>query len=212
MLALWIVSGILLLLLALLLAPVSARAAYVGGGLSLSVHYLFLRFPIFSMREEKPAKEKPEKEKTPEPEKPGKPKKKTKIGAKEALELLKGSRGGLNTLRRHLVFYGVEVHAAVGGPDAHQAAVFYGKLCAAVLCGLSVLGGMFVLKEPAIQIVPAFYREKTEWNIRFRVRILPWFVLVAVLRVLFTVLRVFQKAGKDNKVKGGIPNESAVSN
>ena len=213
MVALAAIAGILLALLALLLAPVSVRAAYTAGEFRLSVHYLFLKFPILPKPEEKPEKkgrpkkDKPKKKKAAEE----KQKKKTKWTPGLVWELVKSTRKGLNTLRRHLVFYRVEIYAAVGGSDAHKAAVAYGNLNTVVYCGLSVVGTLFPLKDVTVRLLPAFYRESTAWDVRFRVRIIPLFAAGAAIQIAFAAIAAILKGKQDNKRKGGIPHESAAS-
>jgi hypothetical protein len=208
MTALIIIASILAFFLLLLLAPVSVEVRYQRGEADVKAHYLFLSYDLLKKRPAKPKKEPPPKE--PEPEAGEKPKKKKENPLPMIWKLLKASRWGLGLFRRHLVFSRVRIILRVGGEDAHQIALTYGKVSAAVTAALDVIGLAFVLRKPDVAIAPDFLAPGIDAEARLRVGIRPLFALMAGVSIFRQYLRL-QTRNKKRLNKGGKQHERAKS-
>lgn len=185
----WIVfGGVMALLLFLLCWPVAVDVSVKADKPGAVVRYLFFRRNLLP---DIPAGEKASPPKTRRKKKPrekdGEKLEKEKRSLTELLplvwDMLKGSRGGLRTLRRHLVFSRVEIYICVGGEDAHRTALRYTHLCMAVVAALDVIGMLFVLRRPKVGVAPDFTKASTRYELGARVSIRPLFALGAALRV-----------------------------
>lgn len=214
MLALMIIGGILLLIFLLLLVPVRLRFSLWDSEMSASVHYLFFRFRILPLPEEKePAKKKKKAKKEPEPksekeEKPQKDKQPFSEKWEKIRGLIRSAKKSVALLCRHVVIYKLHAEVVVARPDAHKTALAYAKTTSFGAILLEVLDWAFVLKKPRVRISPDFTREKSVYNVAFRVRIRPLFAIIAGLQVLFAFLKT---SSKKSKQKGGQQYESAAS-
>lgn len=207
--ALVIIAAVLLFFLLLSLAPLSVSVALKDGRAAIYLRYLLFKINLSPDKPAKKQAKKPgkksllerllEKRKKKEPQegeqekKPGKKKPAAEL-AKTGLELLKASKRGLNTLRKHLVFSHVEVYVRVGGEDAHKTAVRYAQIGLIVPAALDVIGRMFVLKEPKVGIAPDFAAPKTRYELAVRVGMRPYFATLAVIRLLMDALPIFLRA------------------
>ncbi|MDL2234122.1 DUF2953 domain-containing protein [Ruminococcaceae bacterium OttesenSCG-928-L11] len=220
MLALWIILGLIGLLFLLLCFPVSVRVEH-GGETTVHIRYLFLRFRVFPMQD------KPRKKRTDSQKRKRKSRKKEKPAEETAsltqtidmvLSLLKSSRWSLGLLRRHLVFSDVKLFILIGGEDAADVAIQYGKFCAVCYPALGTICSWFTVKSPAICIVPGFTRTRNEYDVGVTARIIPHFAILAALglAVRFLVLLAKSQSKRSNppqpkSKKGGRNYESAKS-
>lgn len=218
MTALNIAVLVLLFLGILLFAPVSLRFAYENKKMRATVHYLFIRLNFspeaLTKRAEKKAVREV-KEEYKEKEKKEKPPKAARDTAKTVWELIKSSKKGFRILRKHLIFYKIKIRILAGGEDAAETAILYGRLCALIANGISLLGVLFAVREPEIAIAPDFLSGKSVYDLRFRVRISPWYVLRALLYIVVRFLKITGGAQKNKKKreknKGGKHHEPTAS-
>lgn len=180
---------IVLFLLLIFLAPVSAQVSQRRGQLAVQLHYFFFRIQLFPFKPKKEARKKAKRK--PEA---AKEKKKTDITAALIWELVKTSRRGLRILRRHIVFSNVQIYISVGGEDARETALNQAKYAAAVAAMLDVIGLLFVLKPPRVGILPDFTSSETRYDLSFRAGIRPFFALMAGSNILIRFFRLKRRS------------------
>lgn len=217
MTALYILFGLIAVILLVLSIPVHALVRY-GDEMELDLRYLFWKFHILPTPE-KP--EEPEEEKQEEPEK--KPKKTGEKKPNPVVEKFKkylkaeGFGGFMNLIGTFLKLTGTtavriikkfrihdfDLYLMVGGGDAAEAAILYGKVCAAVYPASEVLFRLVKCKKRRLSIdlsysVPAPY-VKLEADVSIR----PIFVVDYILRyvggVIPLIKRFFWPKKKKNK-------------
>ncbi|MDR2932586.1 MAG: DUF2953 domain-containing protein, partial [Oscillospiraceae bacterium] len=186
MLALSVIGCILAAILVMLLIPIHARFFYDCAVMKAHVRYLFIKYRFFPEKTGKKAVKKAEKKTEKEYDKQKQEEEAEPGGLKATLDtvktlytLLKSSTWALDYIRRRMVIYGVRVLVTVGGPDAHQTAVSYGRLSSAVYLGIEVLGRVFTIKTPDIRMAPDFLTESTKCEIAFGLRIQPMALVIA---------------------------------
>lgn len=206
MTALIIIGAVISLLACLLLIPILVDISYKDGEFQARLRYVVMRYNPLPGKEIAESKEKGTKAKR---QKKGKePPEKTRT-AKETVQLvwivLKGSRKGARILRRHLIFSKVRVRIVVGGEDAHSIAESSGKLSVAVLAALDLIGVLFVLRAPKVEITPDFLAAESKYDLSLRVSIRPWYILRAGTSVFFKFMSTLQKDKKlkQQDIKGG---------
>ena len=215
MIALAIVGAVFLLLFLLLLPSVRLHLSYKQGEAQVSLHYLFLRFRLFPLKEKPDAKEETDQEaeeadaKEPKEEEPQK-KKSFAHQLEDIRDLVRSSGKALNRLRRHIIFYRLQGHIAIAREDAHQTALAYAKTALLLQTLLEVIGEVFVLKKHKLTLSPDFTRESSVYHLSLRIRFRPLFVLTAGVGVLLALLRNAHR-GKKNSVSKGGSYESAAS-
>lgn len=215
MTALIVIGCIILFFAVLLLSPVILRFSCKGGKLGAKVQYIFFIIDFspeeLAKRAEKKAGKVVKEEYKKQEAEEGTPQKKQKAASdtvKTIWSLLKASKKGLNTIRKHLIFYKIKATVIVGGGDAAAIAKNYAAYCTIAANGLSVLDSLFVVREPDIYIQPDFLREKTLFEFEFRMKIRPWFPLSAGIEILLKFLKSMREnKQKREKIKGGKNNE-----
>lgn len=229
----WIITGsIVLLLLAVLLVPIRLCFAYGRGGLSLSLHFLFVRLRILPTKEKKPPsakkqqrmdakaaekKTKKEAKKAAKAEKEPPPSEKAKQSTGDFLEMLwefaKTSHRALSILRRHLVVYKLQAVVLVGGADAFETAMKFSRISTICYTAMCLLDELVILQPPQISISPQFLSEETTAEVSVRVRIsllfLLWAAIVAAAR-LFTILRNSRGGKTKHRAAAKINNAAAA--
>ncbi len=223
MTALIVIAAILLFFAILLFSPIVLRIYYTGGELQEAcVRYFFVKIDFspkaLAKRAEKKAKHavkdefKKQKKHEPAEAEPKKEKRALEDTIKTVWSMVKACKQGLDTLRNHIIFYKVKSTVLVGGDDAHKIALNYPRYCVLASSIIDVIALLFVLKTPKIHIEPSFLLEKTQVDISFRMRIAPWFVLVAAVQIGVNIIKVLNKnKRKRKKVKGGKRHEPATS-
>ena len=211
MLVVYILLGILLFLLLLLSLPVSFTVQSYD---EMLVKMHILGFPITLV----PAKEKPEKK----PKKPKKTKeeeskkKKSSIGNyfKKKADAIKeqGISGIVDALQeivamvktlskrviRSITIRKMQFHLFVGGQEASDVALNYGKLCATILPAFSLLEIVFKTKRNDILIKPSFTEETNAYTFDIVVWVIPILSIWACL-CFFVKFMVFTKHIDDKK-------------
>lgn len=213
----WIALGIpaLLLLLFLLTLPsVRLSFAAAGGEFKVTAHYLIFFYRLYPIktRRKKPKKKKKEAPPPPPEEEPPL-EEEEKVPLSKTLARVRPfarrAKGILRRLGKRLVIYRVRARVRVGGPDAHQTALRYAKATAFAAILTQILGWAVTLKKADIEIAPDFLHEKGGYEIAFRLRIRPVFMLWAGIQLLFAWLG--SKKKKKQRRKGGRQYESAAS-
>jgi len=207
-----IVGGILLLLLLLLLSNVRLHVSFSQGQGKVSLHYLFLRFRLFPSKEKK-GKEKPKKAAKEQEEAPPeeKPRKKSLSQRLEGIRHFIGSSGkAFQQMRRHIIFYKLQGHITVSREDAHQTALAYARFALFLQALLEIVDSLFVLKMHKLTVSPDFTRERSTYDISFRIRFRPLFLLTAGGRLLLALLWGASGGSQKSVSKGG-SYESAAS-
>lgn len=215
MTALIVIGCIILFFAVLLLSPLILLFSYRDGKLAAKVRYLFFVIDFSpeklakrtEKRAEKAVKEEYKKQKAEE-ETPRKKPKAASDTVKTVWSLLKASKKALDMIRRHLIFYKIKAIVIVGGGDAARIAQDYALYCTLAANGLSVLDTLFVVKEPDIYISPDFLRERTLLELSSRLKIRPWFLILAGTELLIEFIKVMRKnKQKRERIKGGKTNE-----
>jgi len=159
-----ILLGLLALLFLLLLEPVRIRIR-AGETFSLTVRYLFFTFsPAFGGEAiEKAAKLTPKKVKKEVPEKAAF---RLGVSIEEILDAIAAVWPPVRRLIRSIRIDDLMLHITVGGRDAADAALTYGRLCGYVSSGYALLLNMFgAVRVRSIVIEPDFLAEHTRYDL-----------------------------------------------
>ena len=213
-----LVVAIILLLLSI---PVRFHIT-VDGVVTLWVKWLF--FTLYNSQ--KPKKEKPPK---PKKEKSKKAKAKTdkvkKDKAKKekqnpSLEQIKeyadlaitASKKCFKPVRKllkRISFAEIYLLVLVGGKDAHQAALNYGKVNFAVYNTINSLNGIFTLKVKQVEITPAFHKEDIDFKMHTIIKFSPLSGILAAFNLGFIALKEYISYTKNKKTHKEDKNNGA---
>ena len=201
MIALYIIGGIILLILFLLFMPVTFTMEYEDE-FNAKLQYLFF---TYKLNDEKKKKKKRIKKSKKKKEKKNKNKesgvsKNLKI-IKESFKL-KGFEGAKNILRiaayfvkkisklikNHLIIRDICVMMSVGGNDAADTSVKYGKLCAVVFPSLGAIVNTMKVRNYDVQISPDFMRSENKAYIYAKLQMRAAFILAFDASVLFKLI------------------------
>lgn len=207
----------------LLSIKVSVSADY-GKSFSLFLHYLFLKIPLYP-RKSKPKKEKPEKtqkeEKPKEDDSAEKKEKKNPIktfidnqGFYGVVDLINDTArilgGFFGSLFGHMIIDDLFLKMYVGGSDAADTAIKYGKICSAVFPSLGKICSSCKVKRYNAEITPDFLATKSEaefyFKISFRPLLVIWATIIMAVKLLFkVVIKLFcsKPQSSENKIKQG---------
>ncbi len=210
MLALYIILGVLLFLFLLTLIPVRLDVSFQQE-FSLTLRYLFLRFPILPGKEKEP---KPPKEEKKEGESgPNKLKailkKQGFFGFLEALfEMVKMAASSGKRLLTRIRLKKFDLYLCLGGAeDAADAAIRYGQLSGAVYSACGVLFGLTGCRKKAVTVDLDYGSPENRVDFSARLTLRPLYVLkegISLLIKSFPILRTFLGTGSSQKtVKKG---------
>ncbi len=208
----YIAGGVLAFFLLVLLLPVRVYAAYQEE-LFLKVSYAFFSFRLLPQKEEKeqfpvPKKEKaakkPPKTASQEKEKPPSQAKQLKKKAKEILhyqglsgllELLKDiggiAAGAGKKLFSHFTLKKFDLLLTVGGEDAAETALSYGKLCGVLYPAVGSIVTACKCRKYGVTVQPDFDAPETQAEFEARGQIRLVFVLAYSIQALFRfIMRV----------------------
>lgn len=218
MIAVWILTGLILLLFALLCCPVRIRLDYTDS-LSVTIRFLFLKFRITPPEKEKTEKEKkPKKKKAKKSAESGEKKEKKNFfktlreeegfsGALHFLyELAKIIKSAVARTASHLIIRLLDVRLIVASSDAAQTAMLYGETCSAVFPLLSCICSCAKVRRYNADIRPDFLASKPSAEIAVEVSLRPIFVVHAGLGGLYGYIKNIVLAKKQSK-QGGAENE-----
>ena len=197
----WTVMGCLLALSVFLqICPVSAEASY-DEEFSLWVGYLFVRYRAYPRP---PKEEKPKPEKEPKPEKKGLPSRIAELLRREGLsgflellgEFTRVALGSMKKLLSHTTVDLLDLDLSVGGEDAAQTAVNYGKACGAVSTALGALSAAAKCRRRSVRVAPDFQTGKSSVRFRVRVKIRLFFLISFALSAFIGFVRIYLKSKK----------------
>ncbi len=189
----WILLALLAALVLLLLVPFTVRVSKHGEDTTAVLRWFGLRFVLY------PGAEKEEKSTEKKQKKPKKPPKKKKTGQKspqkltseqeeekkrrkkeflrlllEKLpELLQAMGKALKRAAKRIILDHPCLWMKVGGPDAAQTAITYGKMSAEIYGIYAFLENILTIRRPYIQLTPDFLAASTtlEWECGVKTRL-----------------------------------------
>lgn len=109
-------------------------------------------------------------------------------------ELAKIAGGLAKGIFPHLVFSHFWLKIGVSGSNAANTAVRYGSVCGAVSTAVGAILGKAKCKTCRIQIDPDFQSGKSSAKFDAKARILPFFLINALLRALFRSFKLIKSA------------------
>lgn len=206
MIVLYILLAIILLIAVILSIKVSIIADY-SKEFYLKIKYLFLEIPVYPASGKKKKKEKPveeAKEATPPPEdqaakKGGKNPIKTFLeneGVSGVVGLINDTAriigGFFGSIFRHIIFDELFLTIVVGGRDAADTAIKYGRISSAVFPPLGYICSHAKVKKYDVDVSPDFLADVStaEFHVKisFRPISLVGAVLVLAVKMLFKVI------------------------
>lgn len=205
----WILLGAFLLLIAVFL--MSDLVLYVENGeqFFLKAGLGPFRFSLFPMEKKtKAVKKEEKKEKKKKPKETSKKEKPKEETPKEAL--VSSVSDGIDLFRRILSPVGkfirrirvtrLTVRCTVGGSDAAQTAVQYGRMNGYIYGGLALLSEMFRVRVQEITVSPDFLSQTTQLTFSFELRVSVFSLLLAAFSAAGAFFRfVFQKKKQKKK-------------
>lgn len=109
----------------------------------------------------------------------------------------------LRALMRHLHFRHVKLWLTVGADDPADAALLYGRICAAAFPLLGTLQSLLDFQTDEFRILADFYGSKLDFRVSFELRLSPMAALFAVLilgsKFLWRTLVRFRREDKEEK-------------
>lgn len=201
--AIKVIFIIIAVILFFLICPLKVYLDYDGDA-RLSIGYLFLKFRLFPAKPKKPKKKKPEGKKKEEPEKSEVPRRPNRVkqlldkhGIDGLIDILKEVVrivvDFLGSLAKHLYITRCNIRICIVGEDAADTAVKYGYVCSAVYPLISILEQKCVLKKHYTDISAGFLAEKTAAEMELTLKIRPLFLLGAVIKAGFRLIKVLVK-------------------
>ncbi len=232
MTALWIILGIIAFFVFVFSVKVTVYMTY-DEDFKLDVRWLFIKLPILPKKEKpekekKPKKEKPKKEEKPKEEEkpadPNAPKKDNIIkafynnqGFSGVLQLLRDTVSSINgmfgSIFRHFVFKELKLYLTVGGSDAAETALLYGKICSAVFPAMGLITSTCKVKEYDCAVRPNFIAAEKTAVFRAVISYRPIFatnaVVVMAFRMLFKVVfKLLKNKPKAEAVQADAKNQN----
>lgn len=206
MIVLYILLAIILLIAVILSIKVSIIADY-SKEFYLKIKYLFLEIPVYPVSEKKKKKEKPieeAKETAPPPEeqaakKGGKNPIKTFLeneGVSGVVGLINDTAriigGFFGSIFRHVIFDELFLTIVVGGRDAADTAIKYGRISSAVFPPLGYICSHAKVKKYDVDVSPDFLADVSTAEFHVKISFRPIFlvgaVLVLAVKMLFKVI------------------------
>lgn len=215
----YIAGGVLAFFLLLLLLPVRVYAAY-REELSLKVGYAFFSFRLLPPKKEKekpPAPKKKKKAAKKPPQKPvsqaEKPPSQAKELKKKAKEILhyEGLSGLLELLKdvgeiavgtgkklfAHFTLKKFDLLLTVGGEDAAETALTYGKLCGAVYPVVGTIVTACKCRKYGVTVQPDFDAPETQGEFEARGQIRLVFLAAYSIQALFQFIKRMVRANRE---------------
>lgn len=194
-------GGIVLLLILLLCCPITLRLSFLDG-FSVRLKYLFFSFQLLPEKEKSTGKKKYADRKKKQEESETTLEKLRRLTGEDSAaglfdflrELAVLAAGSLKKLFRHLVIADFSLDVSVGGEDAAETALTYGKLCAVIYPAVSVLVSQAKTKHYGVSVFPDFSEgAQTKAHMEARLRIKPVFLLSAGIGFLAKLVLAFFK-------------------
>lgn len=200
-----IFAGIVLVVSGLLCCPVTLLPSF-SDGFSIRITYLFFSKRIQPGRE-KPKEKKQKKKAEKESETESTVEKLRRLSGEEGTagfvsllwELSVLAAGSLKKLFRHVVIVDFSLDVSVGGDDAADTALSYGKLCSVIYPAVSVLVSHAKTKHYGVSVFPDFTeRAKTKIRFNAKARIKPWFLLLSIFAFTLGFLHIIMQKRKQS--------------
>ncbi len=220
MTALYIIGGILLLLFLLLMVPVRLDIGF-REEFSLTVRYLFLRFPVLPGKEQEPEEEKPPEEKPPEKKKQGGLKKiLSRTGFSGFLQSLfqfvKMALASGKRLISRIKWKQFDLYLCLGGAeDAAAAAQLYGQLSAGVYSACGVLLGLWSRGKRGVTVDLDYSSDENKVDFSASLSLRPIHVLREGLSLLIKGLPMYKAllgTGSSKHTRSKIPQRKVNGN
>lgn len=210
MIPLLVTGAVLLLLVALLLAPVRLEVRFQEK-FSATVKYLFFSFPLTGEKAEEPPPQETPMEKVEEPS--------AENGFGQKLKALlhqEGLRGFLGSLQelahdvksasqnllKHVKLKRFDLYVCLGGKeDAAQAAILYGQVCGVVYTACGTLFGLFPCRKKTVTVDLDYNAEDYRVDFFGAASIGMLFLLKEGLILLYRALPFFRKLQAAEKQK-----------
>lgn len=204
MIALYIILGIVVLLVAALSIPVVLELEY-SDTVSCSVSWLFLKFQLYPLpekKEKKPKAEKKEEKPQEQPEKKEpKPQKENFLktfynnqGVAGVIELLNNcvaalKRFSVKLIKRAIVFkkFHLEIHITEG--DSAATALKYGKVCSGLYPSLGFIVSNMKVKDYKVNVYADYCGEKTTVEFSTKTAIIPRAMIGAGIALVFSLIK-----------------------
>lgn len=202
----WYVFLMMQVIFAVLLAcPVVVEASFQNE-LSARIGFLFFHYTVAPRP---PEKEKTEKQKQKEEEKAKQHAEKHQLrelfqkkGLSGFLEILSEAAKLAGTtarnIFRHIVFKRFWLRIAVGGEDAAQTALDYGRVCGVVGTAAGMIFQYAKYQEYHITIVPDFHLQKSLVTLELKAHIKLFFLLNTLLGAFFKSMKLVKAAAADS--------------
>lgn len=213
----WIIFFVILaILLFLLVSRIKVELCY-DQEISLTIRYLFLRFPLLPSKQtdkkknsKKATASSPKKERTPS-DKTKQPKRNHKTvdlvfddwieKASNFMTTLRSILHGVNFLLRHVVIDHVRIRMHIGGEDPAQAGISYGKTCIFVYTGLAALQNYLNIKVERLELIPEMMKDvfdvKASLRVCIPVYIALWAAIGAFGKLLMQLIKKQMGASKE---------------
>lgn len=207
MTGLLIFLGIVLLILGILMIPVHASVDYKEE-LLVKIRFLFFfRIQLIpekegKKKEEKPKKEKTVEEKTPE-EKPQKLKKKKT--PEEIVDFIVDTVNkygpGVKMILHNIRFHRLELYWKIGGDDAAEIGIKYGRVCAWLSGILGFFRNLMRIEKAKFRVFPDFISPKDEMYGGADIEFNPLVILIGALRMGIVFLKDMLKNNRKSAKK-----------
>ncbi len=112
-------------------------------------------------------------------------------------EILSAIPGPLQKLLRSVTLSGLETDFRIGGEDAEDTALLYGKVQIAVQNVLAFLGNYIHVRRKKVGILCDFTADESVWNVRCKVKVRIGTAVAAALWFLWKYWRAGRKADKE---------------
>lgn len=216
----WMIAGgILALLLLLFWLPIQCKACFEEE-LFLRVRYAFVSIRVLPAKEkeEKPKPEKKAKKKKPQKEQNGKKEEKPPAeqepGVREKLkeiiryqgvsgflsllgDLAKIAAGTLKKLAAKIVVKQFDLLLVVGGEDAAETAVTYGKVCGVVYPAVGTILSACKCRRYGVTVCPDFDASESRVKFSITAQIRPMYLLGYAVAALFQLVKRLLQANRE---------------
>lgn len=185
---------VLVLLAALLLTPLGARACYVEENFCLYLRvgrfYKKLLPKKKGKKPKKPKKAKKKKEKKPKEKKAGEKPKKAKKPISFYLRLAKAALSSSKIFFRSIIIDRLNARVIFAGPDPAQTAITYGRASAALENAQPILRKFSALKRYDVQLNVDFCRDKLFAEGEIEISFMLWSIFGMVFSLGFAFLKL----------------------
>ena len=117
------------------------------------------------------------------------------------LDIAHAATGAFAGIFRGIVIERLDLDAKIGGEDAAQAAINYGKWCSVIYPAVSLLLCAFRRHSKSINIAPDFLSDENTMSIHLRMRIIPIHVIAQAVKALAKILWKELRTQINDKIK-----------